>query len=206
MSDASLISCSRTKQYRPICRFVMLWDKNLKGTGSVLQQHGPPCLTVSQDNVERTGKVFQRGPHKFVHRAGSELGQPRSNVHNVFRKTHTTRLQAPVGPNWRGWGLPRRNVCLMKRHVMLCHVRHNCQVWGNANLRDVTEHEREVNVRCAVGTVFRSDGAPPHFSLHNLAFLDRSFLIVGQEAEDPFPSPPPLLQIWLLWTFSPGSL
>jgi len=40
-----------------------------------------------------------------------------------------------------------------------------------------------------VGTVFQLDGAPPHFCHRFVAFLDRSFLIVGLEEGDPFPGP-----------------
>jgi len=40
----------------------------------------------------------------------------------------------------------------------------------------------------AVGTAFQSDGALPHFS-HVHAFLDRQFLIIGQEEGNPFPGP-----------------
>jgi hypothetical protein len=34
-----------------------------------------------------------------------------------------------------------------------------------------------------------SDGAPPHFSCHLHAFLEREFQIVGKEEGDQFPSP-----------------
>jgi hypothetical protein len=37
--------------------------------------------------------------------------------------------------------------------------------------------------------LFCQDGAPPHFYHLVRAFLDRDFLIVGQEEEDPFPDP-----------------
>jgi len=52
----------------------------------------------------------------------------------------------------------------------------------------------------SVGTVFQSDGASPHFSRRVRVFVDRGFLIVGQEDGDSFLSlfvP----QIWLLCVF-----
>jgi len=40
-----------------------------------------------------------------------------------------------------------------------------------------------------VRRAFKLDGAPPHFSRCVCVFMDREFLVIGQEEGNPFPGP-----------------
>jgi hypothetical protein len=75
-------------QAEPTYRSVMCWNEHLAETGSVLQQNGPPCCMVSQDNAERIHETFQRRPCKSV------------VLHIMFlaQETKIAWLQASVGP------------------------------------------------------------------------------------------------------------
>ncbi|KAJ4443389.1 hypothetical protein ANN_05057 [Periplaneta americana] len=65
---------------------IMKWYNQLLETGCVLRKKGSGKKAVSAAKVEDVRQTFQRSPRKSIRRASSELGIPKSTVHNIVHK------------------------------------------------------------------------------------------------------------------------
>ncbi|PSN54492.1 hypothetical protein C0J52_05538 [Blattella germanica] len=84
---------------------IMKWDRQLRETGSLLSNAGKPSKRkVSDENVERIRKAFQRNPRKSIRQDSVQLNIPPTKVHTVLHKrlrlrAYKLQLHQKITPN-----------------------------------------------------------------------------------------------------------
>ena len=151
--------------------------RTLRETGSLLPKTGKFAkVSVNEETIERVRMAFARSPRKSIRRASTELQIPRSTIHKIIHKrlhlcAFKIQLRHHIKPNDRPLRahfavemlLRIKNdnsyldniVFLDEATFHLCGKinKHNCQIWGSANLHVIHEHERDmpkVNVWCGL--------------------------------------------------------